>query len=516
MSSSESEDDAIAYPTMMEPCKAKFKVGKKGAPVLIDDNCYTYKRNKIHEKVTNWVCTLKPKCKAMCATENDTEMIIRWTGHSHDPDPVKLKVDEAEAEILEAAAKHPKLKTSHLINEWHKKTMGPAEKTYLPSKRTMERKLQKVKQTAKGHPKCPANFDDLENIPNKYTMTYDEKPFLIANVNSPAGRILIYCSKEGLKLMARAEIWTMDGTFSVVPNPFTQLYSFLAEIDGYSYPCVFCLLPDKKGHSYKIVMETIRDKLAEKGPINLRQVVLDFESPALKEFRSAFGPQVRVTGCTVHFARALRRRQGKEGLLSWQKKYKFKLFSACLRGLAFVPPRMVAEYYQCLLGPEMDDVLEDLDNDPNFKMEVKDDLKQSLNRFLEYFEATYLGKQGRAGWLKGKYNLSMWNQHDNVLEGRQLSTNAHEGFHSRLRLSVETNATLWSLIDALTDMEAASRANRLEDIGRGHNENQAGSSRREKERRIEARHELRQIVTSIEEYEMVDYLKHVGYLNGPL
>ncbi|MFN9940635.1 MAG: hypothetical protein ACK56I_14275, partial [bacterium] len=91
MSSSESDDDEITYPTMMEPCKAKFKVGKKGAPVLIDDNCYTYQRNKIHEKVTNWVCSLKPKCKAMCATDNATEMIVRWTGHCHDPDPVRLK-----------------------------------------------------------------------------------------------------------------------------------------------------------------------------------------------------------------------------------------------------------------------------------------------------------------------------------------------------------------------------------------------------------------------------------------
>lgn len=44
MSSSESDDDEITYPTMMEPCKAKYRVGKKGSPVLIDDNCYQYRR----------------------------------------------------------------------------------------------------------------------------------------------------------------------------------------------------------------------------------------------------------------------------------------------------------------------------------------------------------------------------------------------------------------------------------------------------------------------------------------
>ena len=120
MSSSESDDDEITYPTMMEPCKAKYRVGKKGSPVLIDDNCYQYRRNKMHEKVTNWVCFLRPKCKAMCATDNATDMIVRWTSHCHDPDPVQLKVQEAEAEIMESAAKHPKLRTSHLITEWQK------------------------------------------------------------------------------------------------------------------------------------------------------------------------------------------------------------------------------------------------------------------------------------------------------------------------------------------------------------------------------------------------------------
>jgi len=121
----------------------------------------------------------------------------------------------------------------------------------------LERKLQRVKQEARGHPECPKTFDDLANIPDKFKLTYHEKPFLIANVKTPAGWIIIYGSKEGLKMMSRGEIWTMDGTFSVVPKPFTQLYSFMSEIEGYSYPCIFCLLPDKKGPSYKIVMETL-------------------------------------------------------------------------------------------------------------------------------------------------------------------------------------------------------------------------------------------------------------------
>jgi hypothetical protein len=167
MSSSSEEDDAIEYPTMEEPAKARFRNGKRGAPVLIDPNCYQYKRNKMHEKVTNWVCVLKPNCKGACATENASEMIVRWTGHNHDPDPVQLKVQEAEAEIMEAAKNHPTLRTSHLVTEWQKKTLDPAERAYLPSKRTMERRVKRAKKEAKGHPNRPKSFEDLANIPER-------------------------------------------------------------------------------------------------------------------------------------------------------------------------------------------------------------------------------------------------------------------------------------------------------------------------------------------------------------
>jgi len=509
-SSEEEEEDTIIYPTLTEACPGRFTTGKKGSPVLIDPNCYDYRRNKVHDKVTNWTCALKPKCKATCVTRNEDNLIIRWTNHTHDPDPIKLKVWEAEREVLEAAAAHPKLSTSHLVAEWQKKTIDPSERCYLPSKRTMERKLKRKKKDVKGHPKCPQEFDDLDNIPDKFATTFDGKPFLLANINTPAGRIVIYGSPAGLKMMSRSEIWTIDGTFSVVPKPFTQLYSFMAELDGYSYPSIFCLLANKKGPSYKVVFETVRDKLLQKGPINLTQVVLDFESPALTEFRAAFGTDIRVTGCVVHFGRSLRRRQGKEGLLAWQKKPKFQAFTKCLKGLAFVPPREVPEYYGCLVNNEMDHVLEDLDQDADFKMEVKDDLKQNLNLFLEYFERTYLGKRGRAGWMRGKFQLELWNQHQNVLEGKQVSTNAHEGWHSRLRKSLENSATFWSLIDALSDAEATARANRAEDIGRGHNDQQPGNSRSQKERRLMAKAALRDIVSHKDDYEMVDYLKTIG------
>ncbi len=67
------------------------------------------------------------------------------------------------------------------------------------------------------------------------------------------GRIIIYVSDSGLKLLRKADIWTMDGTFGVIPKPFKQLYSIMSELNGYSYPSAFCLLPNKTAQTYRVV-----------------------------------------------------------------------------------------------------------------------------------------------------------------------------------------------------------------------------------------------------------------------
>jgi hypothetical protein len=83
-----------------------------------------------------------------------------------------------------------------------------------------------------------------------------------------------------------------------------------------------------------------------------------------------------------------------------------------------------------------------LDKDREVK-EV-DKMKESLNHYLDYFEKCYVGRPGRAGWLRGKIPINLWYQFDNVIEGRQISTNRHESFHSRLKTSQVGSGSLWA------------------------------------------------------------------------
>ena len=61
-----------------------------------------------------------------------------------------------------------------------------------------------------------------------------------------------------LNHLGRADIWYGDGTFSVCPNIYYQLYTTHAEVHGQIVPLVYSLLPSKSKQCYKLVVTVER------------------------------------------------------------------------------------------------------------------------------------------------------------------------------------------------------------------------------------------------------------------
>ena len=59
--------------------------------------------------------------------------------------------------------------------------------------------------------------------------------------------------------------WYGDGTFSVTPPFFKQLYTIHGEYLGTIFPMVFCLLPKKSSETYTAVFKIIKDKMESLG-----------------------------------------------------------------------------------------------------------------------------------------------------------------------------------------------------------------------------------------------------------
>jgi hypothetical protein len=460
------EGDNIEYPTVDEPTQGLLSVTKRGAPKLIDPFHYEYIRSKTINGIDYWHCPWKnskvhPYCPATATSMAGESLILGSKPHNHPSDPTAVKVSMAMSNLISKVKNDPKIPTASIIAEWSKSTSDLAMKSKSILKKTMKRKVQKVKTKIKKFPAVPKTFEELAEIPPEFAQCFDNERFLIHNeILDGHGRIMIFSSAFGLQNLCHSKTWGGDGTFGVVPKPFYQLYTLLAEMDGVSYPSLFCLLPDKKGATYKEVFEIVKREVSLKGEMKLEQVLVDFEGPAINQIKPVFGRHVKVTGCQVHWFRNLHKKQGEVGnLLSWlMARPLLGEFLTAIHGLCYVPSDEVPAYYQALIDQELKVILTDLDENGGVDIEEADDCRESLTTYLDYIEKNYVGHKSRYGWTMPRYPPPLWNQLENALNGGQLSTNRNEGYHSRLRAALKQNSSIWALISEIIDVEAENRA----------------------------------------------------------
>jgi len=102
---------------------------------------------------------------------------------------------------------------------------------------------------------------------------------------------------------ALCNAWSVDGSFYVYPLLYTQLVAIHGITrDGWTFPLVCALLPDKKWESYQYVFEEIRNKTFLCPEI----VLMDFEASSIKAMHNVYD-SARLLGCHFHFTQALHR-----------------------------------------------------------------------------------------------------------------------------------------------------------------------------------------------------------------
>jgi hypothetical protein len=131
--------------------------------------------------------------------------------------------------------------------------------------------------------------------------------------------------------------------------------------------------------------------------LKLRRYLIDFEAAVMAEIRSVFGSGVVVSGCHVHMRRNLRRRlQELKHLQTLAlKNVRFNFFVSAVSCLAYVPVAEVPDYYKALLSEELPKVLADVQEQLEFEdddNERFEEIQKSVDKFLDYVEATYIGK----------------------------------------------------------------------------------------------------------------------------
>ena len=109
-------------------------------------------------------------------------------------------------------------------------------------------------------------------------------------VLSDGRRIILFTTKEHLKILARARQILGDGTFRITPSLWCQTFIISAEVSKDVFvPVAFCLLPDKKKESYVCMFTLLKNALEDEGlELSAEYFMTDFEVAIRDSFLSTF------------------------------------------------------------------------------------------------------------------------------------------------------------------------------------------------------------------------------------
>ncbi|XP_067679730.1 uncharacterized protein [Haliotis asinina] len=150
-------------------------------------------------------------------------------------------------------------------------------------------------------PILPRRRDDID-LPDHFAKTATNADFLLHATDH--NKIMIFATDENLRHLAAVDVYYCDGTFSMCPSLFYQMYTIHAFVDGKMSPLVYGLLPDKKQSTYTDFFRPLKQNAAGHS-INLRPSTFfsDFEKGAQNAAKEVI--QCELKGCMFHYRQAL-------------------------------------------------------------------------------------------------------------------------------------------------------------------------------------------------------------------
>lgn len=302
-------------------------------------------------------------------------------------------------------------------------------------------------------------------LPEEFKKTNDGDQFLLYDsfeddlYNLDCGRILVFGTKDNLRVLSKTDIWFLDGTFKVVPTIFFQLFTIFGSVTQQykgterkiAVPLVYALLESKAEKAYSKVIE-VTLSMAEKWGIRVNQpstVMTDFELGIINSVKTHLPPD-SIRLCLFHLCQSVYRKIQAEGL---QEQYgdkddtRIREASKNMCALAFVPVEDVTDIFDALYN----------------------ELPEEFLPVANYFEVNYIRgirAIGRRKAVAVRYAPALWNHYTSVLQGTARTNNSSEGWHNRFQLLVgKRHPSLYSFLRELqkeqSDVEYIRRELRL-------------------------------------------------------
>lgn len=225
----------------------------------------------------------------------------------------------------------------------------------------------------------------------------------------------------------QATTWYADGTFSIAPPLFAQVYTVMAVKNNGVHPIFYALLPNKQRATYNQMFNMIKDLIPNLAPM---QIHCDFEHAAFAAMKDCF-PDTKINGCFFHLAQNMKKHLGAMGFIGdYNNNPQFALHARMVTSLTFVPIRNLDEAIDILA----------------------ENLPEELQPLLNWFEDNYVGRLNRRG--NGRrpplFPHEMWNLYQRTLSGQDRTNNHAEAAHRRLQLELGMDhPTIWKFIEGI-------------------------------------------------------------------
>ena len=178
-------------------------------------------------------------------------------------------------------------------------------------------------------------------------MPHNDERFLAYDSGVDDGdRMLIYATQRNIDVLRSSDHWFMDGTFKVVPQVFYQLFTVHALQADRVIPCVYALLPNKTGQTYR---ELLRQLLELEQGLRPTSVLTDYEIGAVAAIQEVFPQTVVQGGCFYHLGQCIWRKVQDLGFSqAYRDDEGYSVNVRMIPALAFVPEDDVLDAYETL------------------------------------------------------------------------------------------------------------------------------------------------------------------------
>ena len=243
------------------------------------------------------------------------------------------------------------------------------------------------------------------------TRLYQYGPDYYGDFPQYDGIVLLFSFDLAYELY-NSPIWCIDGTFSVSPSGYAQVYNIGIMRGQHVIPVIYAALANKRQQTYENMLNLINLMLPG---LNPEIILCDFEKGAINAFQNAF-PNSNLQGCLFHLGQNLIKKINEVGLkVQYSNDENLRLFVRSLIALSFISLLRISDTFTFLRS--------------------HDRFPPVLSEIYDYFFIYYIGSELNNALGNILYPVELWNSRSRLFNDVPRTNNAIEGWHNTFRSS---------------------------------------------------------------------------------